>query len=477
MRKFSKIGATALALALSVAFATPASVNAANYPVKYIELEREKTNVTYSSKLITEDNTIIYQTTDYKAFQAEAAKYSGDSTVKRVTTTVKGNKTYYLVRTTVKNEISGATGSDADPKATYAEEETLTKRIYINSDGPTLLGVGLRNGDVAIKKLKSSKNSVLTATIDRSKGGVAKTDENADIEKDKNGNYYYRTSTGQKIIIPKNAKGTGYDQESAEYKNSNGSAAAVYIKLTPKRCGTSKVSFAVYNKYGKQTGKIAVKITVRSDGDVFKTFSFGGKSLIQKHYGDKNYINYGRKVNSYDYNLSTKKKGRLVVKANKGYKIVKILVGTYEKPKSIKGVDYDKYSNTYYDVDNEYGSSSAKGKTNATPHDYNGDGDVLDKVYGNYEYNRGMKYKTVKSGKTIKLGQYGSDSGKWTTTEVDKDAKLGNKTTTIDEVYYSDYAPTNIMVVYYDIEDKYYGVTSTTIYAKAKQPKGKKSKK
>ncbi|WP_408071725.1 hypothetical protein [Butyrivibrio sp. JL13D10] len=462
MRRVSKLGA-ALAVALSVAFATPSAAHAAAIPTVRVGLEKKKINDTYSDSLITEDNNVVFKTTDEKAWDAEWKKYSNDRSYQRTSKTIGSVTTYYIYQTTYKNEITGASSlvrDDVAPEEKNAEESTFTSTVYVDEGVPTDLAVSLRSGDTHIKKIKSSKKSVLSAELNKKKSTVTKTDKNVSYYTDKDGNKYYYKTTGEKVYLPKDNT-----KDSPEYKATNGSSATAYIRINPKKTGTSKVSFKIYNKDGKETGKASIKVIVRSDSDILKTFTFAGKNLLPKKWGEANYINNGRKINESNYNYTDKKKGKLVVKANKGYKIVKIQVGTFEKPTAVNGYSYDKYTNTYYNTDNEYYSDSRSGKGVTKHYDYNGDGDYLDTVNGNSEYYAGLKFKTVKSGKTIKLGKYASESHNWTTTSVDKN-KDGNKTTVTNSKYYNDYATTLIVVTYYNKETRNYGRIEMPLYTK-----------
>ena len=467
MIKVSKLGAAALAIALSVAFATPATASAAGYPVVAITQEQVENGQTYGDGTITTDEKIIYQTTDYEAYRTERAKYSNRDDISFTSRTISGKTNYYIIQRTYKNEITGATGDKKTvaPEVKATDDWFLTKQVYVNAGEPTYLRVNLINGDTSIKGVKSSKKGVLTAEIDKKNSSVSISEFGASYKTDAAGNYYYLSTTGVKTMLPKDK--WGYcDTDSAEYKATNGSRASIMIKVNPKKAGTSKVSFKIYNKDGKQTGKASVKVVVRSDSDVFKTLTFGGKSLIQKKYGDTNYINYGRRHGSYDENVSNKTKGKLVVKANKGYKVVKIQVGTIKKAQKYDGYFYDKYSNSFYNEDSEYYSYSESGKYSGLPGvDLNGDGDVLDTVYGIEEANCSMNFKTVKSGKTIALGKYGY-AGSAEQTYVSK-SKSGNKTRKTTEKVQSAFAPTTILITYYNQETKAYRTVSYTVWRTA----------
>ncbi|WP_408071722.1 hypothetical protein [Butyrivibrio sp. JL13D10] len=482
MMKFSRIGATALALALSVTFLTPSTVSAANeknYDAEYeVGLGNVRTSTYYDDDLVSVDNKKIAE----YATKAEAEKAFADAGYKEddgysVKNWVKGGKdVWVIIQKIYKNEITGKTASKEEEVVDkYASEVQFDKTINIKKGEVTLLRVSLINGDTAIKKVKSSKKKVVTAALDKKNTSKMETNENVSyymLEKDNDGNYFYYTSLGTKVIIPKDKEGDP-DTSSNEYKNSNASSASVGIKLTAKKPGKAKLSFDVYNKNGTKTGTASITVVVQSDDDVFKTFSYGGKSLIMKNYGDSNYINDGREVGGSDNNFTDKKKGKLVIKANNGIKIVKIEIGKLSK-KSFNGVVNDD-DGTYENIDDDFETRTASGKSTYHPVDLNGDGDFLDTIYGISEKNgEAFTYKKFKSGKTLKLSTVGVSSTGKSSISYKKYVKNAN-----DELVYfnstgtsqSNLAPTVIRVTYYDKENKSYRVTTKTLYTTAKNSK------
>ncbi|WP_026497104.1 hypothetical protein [Butyrivibrio sp. WCD3002] len=475
MGKLFKLGVAALASALSIACAIPSTVSAAGYPTITLEFEHAKTNTTYDDYLISLDNQVVYQTSDKAAWNQEFKKYKDQSDTYYKTYQIKNNvATYYIVKKVYQNEVTGATGtkSEVSPSATYSDTASMGGTVYVDAGVPTRIHVKLCGGDIKVGNVKTSKSKVFTAKLDNRNSIINYSDEHAKIEHDtKNDQYYYYKSTGEKVIIPK--KGTGFDQESPEYVSSNRSSADIYLLLTPKKKGKAKLKFKIYNNAGKVTGNVSVNVVVRDNSSIFKTFTYAGKSLIQKTYGDKNYINYGRSLNSYDYNFTNKTKGKLVVKANKGYKIVKIQIGSYRR-KANKGYRNDSFNNTGYeeDVEGNRTDQYANGVYNGC--DLNGDGDALDKFYGQEENGTCYYYKIVKSGSTIKLSKVGSlanycDGKRYFNDDVDGSPRSTRAITKRN----SEYAPTRILITYYDQEAKHYDYTYTTLYTKAKQFKMK----
>ena len=487
MKHFSRIGATALALALSVTFVTPTTVLAAkeNYDARVdVELERKKTNDTYSYGCITTDVKVVGQYNDYDAMiaAAEAAGYYKDGKWvdgydwEEQYDEATRKDVYFITYTTYKNEITGQSSvkkDDVNPDPTYTKELSLTSKVYIDTDEVTLLKIPLRSGDTTIKKVKSSKKKVLTATLDKKNNSKYVTNDNIYAwNPDSDGNYYYYTTTGTKVILPKDSEGN-LDETSEAYKNSNASSGTAYIVLTPKKSGTSKVSFDIYNRNNVKTGSASITVVARSDSDIFKKLTFGGISLIEKKYGDTNYIDYGRKVNDSDNGYTTKTKGKLVVKANKGYKITKIEVGKLTN-KTVNG-DADIYFGTR-NIDNESYTSTTNYKGTNHFVDLNGDGDYLDTVRGQSESNSNFTFKTIKSGKTLKLSTVGYNGTLAETTNYKKmknaNGDLVNSTSTSKGQY--NLAPTVIRITYYDKDAREYDVAEYTLWRKAKVKKSKK---
>ena len=489
MRKLSRIGATALAIALSVTFLTPTTALAAkekNYNSRrtvYLE-KNVRTNTTYDNDLITVDVKNLGEFKDEEAAEAafKAAGYSEEAGYYIDSANKAGNHIYVIQHKQYKNEITGATSikkDDVVEKAT--KEDRFTKTIYIPKGEVTLVTARLINGDTTVKKVKTSKKSVITAELDKNNTYVYETNENADVEKDEAGNYFYYTTLGNKVYIPKNEYGY-YDSKSAEYKNSNGSAASIGILVTAKKAGKAKLSFDIYNKAGVKTGTASVQVIVKSDFDVFKTFTYGGKSLILKTFGQTNYIDNGKVVGAHDNGYTDKAKGKLVIKANPGYKVVKIEIGKLTS-KSYSG-NAESYDGTTYNSDSDYSSATESGKSTIHPVDLNGDGDYMDTVYGIDEQGGNIyTFTKFKSGKTLKLSKVG-ESGESAYTYNAKENKYWSNKNANDELISAksnekgqEYlAPTVIRVTYYDMANKSYHVSERILWTDAKVKGAKKSK-
>lgn len=466
MRKISRFGAIALALALSVTIISPTTALAAK---KVSTTQTLNKNVTdgisgYYSNFITKNITVVgsfdtwYEMREYAESKgwydseegdwAEGYDYEYD------------NGKYIVIYTTYTNTITGKTSTNTSDLYTDSSAEKFASGIRINKDETTYLAVPLKNGDVEIKNVKSSKKSVLKAARFKKKDSVYKTNEGVDLEAETtNGQttYYYYTSNGEKVVVSDGYSGDAYKSTSSSY-------ATLYIKLTPKKSGKSVLSFDIYNANNVKTGTVKTTVNVVSDTDVFKTVTFAGKSLLTDYSSSKN-INYGKKTSDTLWNVSSKKSGKLVVKANKNYQIKKIEVG------KLYTENYTRESNDYYEV-------TASGKKVTHEVDLNGDGDTLDVVNGISEDEVTYKYTTVKSGKKIKLSTVNDVSYSYSYTSKKNSSGTYNYTGadgTSAETYtytkngYTLYAPTQIKVTYYDKLSKSYGTRTFTVYRAVKK--------
>jgi hypothetical protein len=86
------------------------------------------------------------------------------------------------------------------------------------------------------------------------------------------------------------------------------------ISLYSTKEGSYKVTFNVYNKAGKKLKAFSVKVYV-SNSDPIKSITYGSKNVAVSEFS----------------NLMTKESGKFSVKLNKGYKLKKIQVTTYNK--------------------------------------------------------------------------------------------------------------------------------------------------
>lgn len=216
-----------------------------------------------------------------------------------------------------------------------------------------------------------------------------------------------------------------------------------------KKAGTYTVSYNLTylddnNAVQKEARTIKV---IAKEYKPFKTVTFAGKSLWYDKSSASKYI---YKTNDF----TTKKSGKLVVKAAKGFKINKIEVGTYEK-KTTSAESYLKGDSTtaYQNTDTTTYSFSGSITESKDAEDYYVNGNPVYDTYGNLIE---CKWKTVKSGKKVKLSTVIEGVNKYnytvTTNTTDTDTKI--TTTTKSSYKYNkrtgNTAPTIIKITYTD---------------------------
>ena len=360
-------------------------------------------------------------------------------------TKVESNNTVIIYKYYV-NTMTGQTGtslSEVNKRITKesAEYNKFQPSIKIKKGEITYLSVPLQNGDIEIGQIKSSKKSVVSAKKYNRISYVYNTDDNASLSYDKNDDgtytYYYLNSVGEKVVVITSADSKAISDAK---KTTNGSYAYKCIKLVGKKSGASKVSFDVFNKAGVKTGSVSVKVYVQDDTDILKTLTFGGKSLLDD-YSSPKHLNYGKKSTDTLWGVSSKKKGKIVAKANKNYQIKKIEVGTL-------------YAET-----TPIDASNATGSYESTTHKTG------------YDQTETFVYKTVKNGKVIKLStqpysdNYNNITNDTYSSSISKKYEDGS---TLNANIRGLYAPTKIRVTYYNKLTKTYGIVSRTVYCKAK---------
>ncbi len=509
MSKFSKFGAAALALALSVTILSPTHVFAAQNTSQSLY---RNSDLGDSSSVITEDvkdylssgkitvtgatsqeardavkevvlkkavaegfatttepkyeygysSTTIGMTTYYYSSSASIyAEADYDSSTKVYIGELTRAK-FYRYTNSLRNITSitriEALGRQSSDSADYNK---FVSAIRVRKDYTTFLNVELLAGDDAIKvKMGKKDKKVLNASVVKKMGRtIASNEDGAEIQTMADGKYEvsYYNSAGEKIIVGTFDK---YEDALAAKKDSvRGSYATRYIKLAPKKSGSASVTIEFYNGK-KKSCSTKVKIYVVDDTDVFSTFTYGGKSLIEDASNPK-YINYNLKRGQHS-NLAAKK-GKLVVKGNQNYQIKKIEVGTL----------YDEVVDDPTDYPENYDSYKYSYTTTNHKVDLNGDGDFDDTVNGVKETSVSYRYKTVKSGKKITLGTVTSKSEfNRTGSHTYKDYKNANgeKVTSSSSGKEMDgfYAPTIIRVTYFDKLNKEYGVSTRTLYVAKK---------
>lgn len=221
----------------------------------------------------------------------------------------------------------------------------------------------------------------------------------------------------------------------------------ITIYAYAKKAGTYTVNFNMTyyddnDKIQKEAKSIKV---IAKEYKPFTKVTFAGKSL----WYDKNSASkYIYKTN----NFTTKTKGKLVVKAAKGFKINKIEVGTYES-KTVSANEYYNKNNTYTNEDTDtysrtYSFSGSYKTAKTFADDY--------KLYDAYGQEINCKWTPVKSGKNVKLSKVlASNSTANLTKTVTNTNKLSGEVTTTKSSTKYNYrkgasAPTIIRITYTD---------------------------
>ena len=272
MMKFSRIGAAALALALSVTFLTPTSVLAATETKQ--ELPRNAENK--DDYDLVESTTTIVAGPFEDTLEGEEAMENAAISQGFVSTTYSGNwafykdgKGYYWVagysrsededkiyikKTTYTNTITGQTSGKEDDVVTRINKDSadymkFQSSIRVKKGEVTYLAVSLKNGDTKIKSVKSSKKSIFTAKLYKKMYHEAITadhvDPSYDVSDDGTWTYYYYNSVGEKIILGNDKDAASYAAYEAALKATNGSSAVRYIKIEGKKVGKANLSFKI----------------------------------------------------------------------------------------------------------------------------------------------------------------------------------------------------------------------------------------
>lgn len=277
MVKFSKLGAAALALALTVTFVAPTQV---------------------------------------KAWSAESSvdvDYSTDD---------KGVITY-------KNNANGKTwtSDDEDYLKEYEGKQVEYKEdtIDIETKAYTEFTIGTKPGEADIDKIKakSGKGNISFKVV--SKSSILRDAKFKDIcSKDDKGNYYYYYQ-GKKINVPE-----------ADLEKSAG-YVSVTLRVYGKKVGKTVLEYKTKDKDGKVVGKNKLTVNVKDDAAAITKITYGGKVLISSTlteintnsydgvYGDGEFGDEPRYSGTY----VTKKSGKFKATAGKGYKIVAVYARVY----------------------------------------------------------------------------------------------------------------------------------------------------
>ena len=285
MVKFSKIGAAALALALTVTFVAPTPVKA------YTVDEYDYYNVDYTTDangVRTYTNKITKKTWTDDSTSAE--KYDAQNvpfTAKNIEVQVNDYATYEI-----ESDFGGYTISDVKIK---------------------------KGKDVATVKLQGS-----TSDKDWEYSWFCQTDAQ--------GKHYYYNNDGKRV-----------DVSDEEYAKTTCKAAAV-IRIFGKKTGKATIQYNVKDVNGKVIAKKTLKVVVKDEILKIKSVSFAGEKISYErasaadrakkrlglgHTNGRQYYTYPDDDSVYYYDFVTKKKsGKFKVTPGAGYKVTAVYVGT-----------------------------------------------------------------------------------------------------------------------------------------------------
>ncbi|WP_022762905.1 hypothetical protein [Butyrivibrio sp. AD3002] len=312
----------------------------------------------------------------------------------------------------------------------------------------TDIHIGLDGGNVEIRNIKSSNKKAVQVRLGATT--VNKTTSIRELSKDDRG-FYYTANQGskQKIYVP-----------SVDTKV-NASYADICLRVFGRKAGKSVISFDIYDANGAKTGSAKITVVSSKDKDI-ESITFAGKSLEQGDIigkTDNKYIYKGKDINTF-YDYTTKKAGKLKVKVGKNTKLLRIQVGVLEKYNWDSNMDPENGKNNYSTSDGTFTSNYAFETTENHPVDLNGDGDYDDVVNGMSERSVKYRYKTVKNNKKITLGKlplYTNSSYNESATYNNANASQNySGSMTDNKLNDENVAPTMIKVTVYNKVDKEY---------------------
>lgn len=265
MRKISKLGAYAMAFALSTALLSPVTVNAAIYE------NNIDTTYSYEGKEAYE----VYTNRDTK--QSISSK---DYTILNSDVIKSVRKTQYI-STDCYYSIQFTTTADANKITNFKSNKKALK--------------------VKVTETNETTYNEPTSTYDyKSNNGTI---------------YYYRDVDGNVQSV---------DSEDKLPKRT--SSGTYYVRLFTKTPGTYKLSYDVVLANGN-TVKKTLKVIAKVDGSAIKSVTFAGQNVYLSANEEltKRYAYENVKGGKYD---TTKKSGKIKVTMNDGFKLKKIEVGT-----------------------------------------------------------------------------------------------------------------------------------------------------
>ncbi|WP_029320796.1 hypothetical protein [Butyrivibrio sp. AE3004] len=354
MTRFTRLGAAALAMALSITLVTPVSVNA-------------MTDVDYKGSA-TADGTLD-TTKDYTV--TETRKETG--------------KTYSYTKT-------------ADGKSTYdssARDEALRyyvgtpSKVNVAVENYSTFSIALNYGETldSVKVIKGKKNITLKKVGESTNTGYPTKDKDTKT-------YYFTNRDGSKAFTTLTE--ANYTEEA--WLALQKKRSSFNYRLFGKSIGTAKIQYKVKDEAGKVTKK-TITVNVTKDAAAFKSITYAGKELLydySKGANNNKYIYSGK--SKYGVGYTTKKSGKLKVKMNKDYRLVNIWV---EKDNDwVLEADSSNY-------DDEYGTRTEtelvhqKGGV-----DLNSDGDCFDTIDGLSEGSKKTSnFTKLKNGGKLTLGK------------------------------------------------------------------------
>ncbi|WP_026525974.1 hypothetical protein [Butyrivibrio sp. MB2005] len=506
MRKLSRFGAAALALALSVTFLTPVQAQAAknetpaelqkkgaladedelidkNWTRVEVEgtteaevieklekaaLEKGFISTTRPADTVSWDihviNGTLYYSNTYFYFNSNPSAVWDDADENIV-----GYKGYFEGCTFYNTQTKKSSSYKNEVYNNYTADEakfnSFQSAIMVKKGEITYLRVALSGGDTEISNVKSSKKKIAKVSVYKKMSSDTTTNkDNVQIRPEKDPStgkttytVYYCTTVGAKVVV-----GTFDDRDKAEEAakgaEMTASSAVRYIKIVGNKTGKSKLTFNIKNKNGN-VSKVSTTINVVDDTSIYKTLSFGGQSLLEKDLDKKSF--YAIPDN---YFYTTKAKGKLVAKANKNFVIKKIEKGVLYTENDTRGLDdtiYDEDGDPVGKYSDTYSAYSYSGKKTTHKVDLNGDGDFDDTINGVYEDRVSYKWSKIKSGKTLKLStvgeSYGSSSSYTYKYEYYKNRKGENRSVSNVEKDRNFDATTAIRITYFNKITKQYG--------------------
>lgn len=374
MRNFSKIGATALAMALSVTMVAPISASAEIIETYEYDAAGNKVATTYTN----EDTGESKSTKDIQ----EVDWYYDEDTEDDVRKITNPSYSYELSNTLSRQRSSAVISTNS-----YNES------IYLSTTKDVAKFTNFRSNKKALKVKVLDKYETIDTNAADEKGYDY--DYYSYSEKDDKTTYYYRNVNDQVIAVT-DSKALPLGNDSASYQ----------IRLFTKKAGKYKFSYDAVLKNGTTVTK-TINVIAQEDGNAIKKVTFGGNVIAISNSDNSSISEPWAK--GYGRNYTTAKSGKIKVEMNKNFKLKKIEVGT---PVIEQNTD-NKYAVSYRYKKNI--ASSLEKEDDVT-----------------------ISWKTVKNGKKIKLSNvdeskvYDENGKNW---EYDNTSHISTHTSTATTTY------------------------------------------